>query len=366
MNPTKKALSVAAAGTVLGLGGLAVIAVPAGAGEAPPELPAISAEKLVASALRADVPAFQGKVEVANNLGLPPLPTQGGMPPLEFDSATVYSDGDGDGRIAVHDGADEFTAVRDGNTVWTYDSAENTATKAALPETGHDAESMPAPATTMANPAKAASALLAKASKTSEIAVDGTATVADRPAYQLMLTPKPAEKTLLREIRVTIDSQTRMPLGMSVMVNGTTEPALRVGFTEIEFGPQPDNLFSFTPPEGAEVVTHEPSRAEGERAAEHARKMAGDSFRTVGEGWDTVLVGDLGQNLRELADSARNAPEGMNPRQLLERFGEKVSGPFGTGYLIGFNGGNALITDDGRVAAGAVPQQVLVQALGTK
>lgn len=365
MNPTKRALSVAAAGTVLGLGGLGVIAIPADAGEAPPELPSISAEQLVASALRADVPAFQGTVEVDNNLGLPPIPAQAAMPPLQFDSATVYSEGDGDGRVAVHDGANEFTAVRDGNTVWTYDSAENTATKTVLPKAARDAKSVPAPVTKMADPAKAASAVLAKASETSKVTVDGTARVADRPAYQLVLTPKPTEKTLLREIRVAIDSQTRMPLGMSVMVNGTTEPALRIGFTEIEFGPQPASLFSFTPPDGTEVVTHGLSRAEGERAAKHATKKAEGSFHTVGTGWDTVLVSDLGQNLRELADSAQ-APQGIDPRQLLEQFGKKVDGPFGTGYLIGLNGGHVLITDDGRVAAGAVPQQVLAAALETK
>jgi hypothetical protein len=41
-----------------------------------------------------------------------------------------------------------------------------------------------------------------------------------------------------------------------------------------------------------------------------------------------------------------------------------VHGTWGSGYVIGTNVGNALLTSDGRVAIGFVPQQVLIQALG--
>lgn len=366
MNPTKTALTVAAAGTVLGLGGLGVIAIPADAGEQPPALPAISAQKLVASALQADPAAFQGTVEVDNNLGIPALPGGSDMPSLDFESATVYSDGNGAGRVAVHDGTDEFTAVRQGRTLWTYDSAENSASKTVLPDRPHNGHSTDAPKATLADPAQAASTLLATASESSKVTVDGTANVAQRPAYELVLTPKPTEKTLLREVRVAIDSETRMPLGLSVMVNGTTEPALRIGFTDIRFGPQPERLFDFTPPDSADVTTREPSAERGEQAAEQAGK-ATRSVHTVGDGWDTVVLGKLGDEVLAGTRSAPDSQHGrLDPRRLLEQVGEKVHGPFGSGYLIGLNGGNVLITDDGRIAAGAVPQQVLEQTLGAK
>ena len=51
---------------------------------------------------------------------------------------------------------------------------------------------------------------------------------------------------------------------------------------------------------------------------------------------------------------------------MLQHYGKPVSGAFGSGYVISTNVATVLITDDGRFAAGAVPQQVLVDALGSK
>lgn len=365
MNPKKKAVAVATAGTVLGLGGLGLIAIPAGANEAPPELPAISAQKLVESVLSAETPALHGTVEMENNVGLPTLPQMQGMPPLDFETAEVYYDGAGKGRVAVHDGANEYTMVHDGNTLWTYSSGEGTATKTVLPEQLPErAKDMKSKAG-MADPTKAAAALLAKAKETSKISVDGTASVAGRDAYELVLTPKPSEKTLLRSIRVAVDYETRLPLRLSVMVNGTTESALSIGFSEIEFGNQPAELFEFTPPQGTEVKVRKPDVEDAKQAHDSA-KQVGD-LKVVGKGWDTVLVGKLGEDI--LAGSRQMPGSGggdIDPRKILEQIAEPVSGPFGSGYVIELNGGTVLITEDGRAAAGAVPQQVLVQALGSK
>ena len=64
------------------------------------------------------------------------------------------------------------------------------------------------------------------------VAVDGTAEVAGRAAYQLVLTPLPTERTLLREVRVAVDAETRQPLQLTVLAQGSGEPALQVGFSE--------------------------------------------------------------------------------------------------------------------------------------
>jgi hypothetical protein len=53
----------------------------------------------------------------------------------------------------------------------------------------------------------------------------------------------------------------------------------------------------------------------------------------------------------------------MDPQALLKRIGTPVNGPWGSGRLISTAVVSVIITDDGRVAAGAVPQQVLVEAL---
>jgi hypothetical protein len=51
-----------------------------------------------------------------------------------------------------------------------------------------------------------------------------------------------------------------------------------------------------------------------------------------------------------------NAPD-------LSTIGAPVSGTWGSGRLITTAVGSAIVTDDGRIAAGAVPAQVLTDAL---
>jgi hypothetical protein len=48
---------------------------------------------------------------------------------------------------------------------------------------------------------------------------------------------------------------------------------------------------------------------------------------------------------------------------MVKRIGKPVSGPWGNGWVVQTAVGTVLVTSDGRVAAGAVPQQVLVEAL---
>lgn len=50
----------------------------------------------------------------------------------------------------------------------------------------------------------------------------------------------------------------------------------------------------------------------------------------------------------------------------MSKLGKPVSGAWGSGVLISTKVGTALITDDGRFAAGAVPEQVLYEALAAK
>jgi len=172
--------------------------------------------------------------------------------------------------------------------------------------------------------------------------------LAGRDAYELVLTPVPTERTLLREVRVAVDAEKRMPLRLTVLATGSTEPALQVGFTELTFGPQDPALFTFTPPPGA-TVTDAPARD-----AQQARPEA----TTVGDGWDTVKI------MRRPADTipgttATPAPGAPD----LSAIGTPVSGTWGSGRLITTAVGSAILTDDGRIAAGAVPEQVLTDAL---
>ncbi len=332
---------MAAGIAVAGVVGLGLLVAPAGAGAAP-ELPPVTAQDLAGSVLTAHPGAFGGTVELDNALGLPPLPEipQAGD---GTSSARIWSDGKGRGRVQVPTASGERTLVADGDTLWAWDSTTRSVTK--IPG-GHER-----PDAALTDPVAAATGALAVLRSTSVISVDGTAEVAGRPAYELVLAPAPSERTLLREVRIAVDAQTRLPLRLTVLANGSTEPALQLGFTDLTFGAQDPALFTFTPPPGATL--DEPSV--GERPGGIV-KRAGAAPAIVGDGWDTVLVAAM-----PVRDPA--APEHGRGALDLSALGRPVSGPWGSGTLISTAVASAIVTDDGRIAAGAVPEQVLTEAL---
>jgi outer membrane lipoprotein-sorting protein len=340
----------------LGVAGLAALAIPAGAGTQP-SLPDVSAEELLSSALSAQAPALAGSIDVDNALGLPAVP---GMPSQMLNGASqirVWFDGDGRSRVSMPTSLGEQTAVYDGTTLWRWDSAGRTVTKITPPSgIGPDDKAF--------DPTTAAHEVLAAIQPTSTVNVDGTAMVAGRPAYELVLAPAPTERTLLREVRVAIDSQTRIPLRLKVLANGTNDPVFSIGFEQLTIAAQDASLFRFSPPEGATVT--EPDITAGKPGP-----LGGAAAKTVGDGWDTVIVTKLpdgvlsGTGLPHPDDPKGSTPGGpaMDPKALLDMFGTPVSGTWGSGRLISTAVVSVIITDDGRVAAGAVPQQVLAEAL---
>jgi outer membrane lipoprotein-sorting protein len=333
-------MRVGAAGVaVAGVVGLGLLALPGGAG-ASPVLPPVSPEDLVASVLQADPDAFNGTVELDNALGLPAVP---GVPAAGTSSARVWSDGDDGGRVQIPSSDGERTLVSDGTTFWAWDSAEQTVVTG---EKG--AES--APDRAAVDPTTAAAEAIRTLQTSSEVSVDGTSEVAGRAAYELVLTPAPSERTLLREVRIAVDAEQRVPLRLTVLAQGSADPAFEVGFTELTFGAQDPALFTFTPPPGA-TVEEPPARPEGAERPE----LTGAQPQVVGEGWDTVVVATMPEGAGgEQADEARAQ---------IGSFGTPVSGAWGSGTLISTAVGSAILTDDGRVAAGAVPEQVLTEAL---
>jgi outer membrane lipoprotein-sorting protein len=333
---------VAAGIAVAGIVGLGLLAIPAGAGAAP-ELPPVTPEALVSSVLTAHPGPFNGTVELDNNLGLPALP---GVPQAADGTSTarIWTDGAGKARAQVPTGSSERTFVADGTTFWSWNSADKTVTKAPV---GHKPADAGEKAAT--DPAAAATEAIAKLRASSTVSVDGTSEVAGRSAYALVLTPTPTERTLLREVRVAVDSQTRMPLQLTVLANGSSDPALQLGFSDISFGAQDASLFTFTPPPGSTVTTPD-------RSAKPDGPPAGATKPTVvGDGWDTVLVASMPKQ-----DAAATPGRGSFD---ISSLGTPVSGTWGSGRLITTAVAAAIVTDDGRIAVGAVPEQVLTAAL---
>ncbi|HEX5401982.1 MAG TPA: outer membrane lipoprotein carrier protein LolA [Pseudonocardiaceae bacterium] len=349
MDRRKATLGAAVAGVLAGAVALGFVAAPAGAGQSP-TLPKTTPDALVQSVLTASAPAMAGTVEIVNNLGLPSVP---GLPTQVADGTSqirVWTDGKDRSRISIPSADSEQTIVDSGSTIYEWDSTDRTVTEHSLK---NDAEHAKTKADQQdLDPATAAKDLVSAVKATSTVSVDGTDTVADRPAYELVLAPKPGERTLLREVRIAVDAQTHIPLRLTVLADNTNTPAVQIGFTSIDMGAQDPSLFQFTVPKGATVVN-------GDGKDQHStdRATATDP-KLVGSGWDTVVVAKVPNN-----SGKANADQMLG---LVKRFATPVHGSWGSGWVIGTNVGNALLTSDGRVAVGFVPQQVLFQALSSK
>jgi outer membrane lipoprotein-sorting protein len=354
MNKRKVTLAAAAAGVLTGAAGLGLLAMPAGAGQ-PPSLPDVSAESLVEQVLTSKPGAFGGTVEVDNKLGLPAVSE---IPQLADGkhSARIWTDGNGKLRLALPNGQSEQTIVDDGTTTWSWNSQDNEVTKsehkaeekAEKPETGQKA----------IDPATAAKEIVTLTKEFSDISVDGTARVANRAAYELVLTPKASEKTLIREVRIAVDAELKMPLRVAVLTNGTSEPAGTVGFSQINVGPQDPKLFEFTPPANAKITTPEAKEEQRKDRPEVGIEQAlqGKDPQIFGTGWDTVVGAKIpGEAMTKVPAEAQG---------LVDRFTKQVSGSWGSGKLFNTKVATILIADDGRVVAGAVPEQVLFDTIG--
>ncbi|HEY2207360.1 MAG TPA: hypothetical protein VGH99_23120 [Pseudonocardia sp.] len=410
------AVAIALAAIITSTGVVHPAAMPGGAGPASAQaLPPLTAAQLIASVRTARPGPMAATVRLDTRFGVGSgSGTATGSPAVGTTSADgsrlarLWTDGAGRRRISVPDPQGERTLVDDGRTLWSWDSVTRTVTRtparlAATPV----APLGPVPfgvlrgGELLGNPADATAALLTMLAPDSTARVDPTAVVADRPAYQLVLDPVPTERTMLREIRVAVDAQTRLPLEVSVMPNGSTEPALRIGFSQVSFGAQDPGLFRFEPAVGVRVLPAV--------AARH------DTAPTmVGTGWDTVMVrrmpadpaglaaggggltaaygpgspGVTGAAAPGPAGAAAPGPTGaaapgatgagvLGPEQPDGRTAGTVtavaataretdgpiSGPWGRGRLVSSPLGNTVITSDGRVASGAVPAQVLIAAL---
>jgi outer membrane lipoprotein-sorting protein len=324
---------------------------------------------------------FSGRLEASVELGLPQLPVgdargagAGDTGPVDgrlaellallpgTHEARVFADGHDRLRLQLLDGADEKNLIRNDDDLWFYDSAENQAVHATLPrDRARHGETMDQWRRdgALPTPGRIAERVLDRAEVHSAVSVEEGTSDSGRDAYTLRLDPRTGQ-TLVDSVLVDVDAQTGMPLGVEVRAVGQDEPAVSVAFTE--FTPEaPDaGLFDFQPPAGATVEEKSfpdcgmRTGAAGAWQDGHRGTVSGDRPRgeVVGDGWEAVTVIPAGSSPGELTDSA-----------LLDELAVDVEG----GRLLGTPLLNVLLTDDGRVLAGAVPQQRLLEvaAAGT-
>ncbi|PZF92213.1 LolA family protein [Micromonospora deserti] len=342
---------VAAVTTVVG-GGAAIGTF---AAQAEPSLPPRSAAQLLVDLQTSRLEGLSGTVVQRADLGLPPL---AGL--VAGDDLTglltgthtlrVWHSGPDRQRIALLDTLGEQDIIRNGRDVWTWSSRTNTATHRTLPA----GEGEAAPAELPATPQEAADRALAAIDPSTEVSVGRSATVAGRDAYELVLAPRDAA-SLVHQVRIAIDAREHVPLRFEVFADGSDQPAFEMAFTQVSYARPDADQFTFNPPPGV-TVTEEPA---GERPA-GPRRPEGErpQLRTVGEGWATVVVARLDGAGAPSAGAGR-APTG-DAATLLGSL-PAVSGDWGSGRLLTGKLFSVLLTDDGRLLAGAVTPERLYQ-----
>jgi outer membrane lipoprotein-sorting protein len=349
-------------GAVVAIG--AGVAFTSGSADAAAQLPPKTAAQLLVDLAKAPERPLSGTVVETAKLGLPELPNVGGggtsLQSLVTGSHTarVWYGTDHKARVSLVGDLAETDVVRNGDDVWLWSSTTREARHYTVKE--HDQEPSATPPAVATDPAAAAKQALAAIDPSTEVAVDGTGYVADRPVYELSLTPRDA-RSLVGSVRLAVDSETSVPLRVRVFARGGQEPAFETGFTDVQFQQPAASVFSFTPPPGAKVVQGGMPGSDAARAgsgtgtAKPATPSTGDRPNIVGKGWTSVAVlkgvdlGAVGQDA-----TAGALLRGTTP----------VTGPFGSGRLLKTALVSVLFVGD-TAYVGAVEPAVLEQAAAT-
>ncbi|MBV9592386.1 MAG: hypothetical protein JO147_01115 [Actinobacteria bacterium] len=316
------------------------------------ELPTVSVEQLLAAVEQTHVAGFSGTVVENAALGLPQLPDLGGTSPstsltsLLAGSHTmrVWYAGPTKQRVALLATVGETDIFRDGTSLWQWDSQSHTATHTTLPA---DSDQNAAPSTpSTLTPQQLAQRALDAIDPTTSVTMGANRSVAGRAAYQLVLAPKD-QSSRIGSVRIAVDGKKKVPIGVQVFArDDTAKPALDVSFSSINFATPEDSNFAFTPPKSAIVKQGElvPDKAgSGDRVGQ--AQAVDRNSRTIGTGWTSVLL------VQDAASVTNSQP--------VQAFLTPVSGAWGSGHLFSSKLLTALITDDGRVFAGAVDPDVL-------
>ncbi|MGK5643062.1 LolA family protein [Streptomyces sp. URMC 126] len=365
-----------------------------------PDLPKITAQDLIAKVAASDVQQLSGSVRVTTDLGLPSLPSgvslggamgkagggkgkadanpAGKLTELASGSHTlrVAADGPDKQRVSIVERAAEYSLVRNGDQVWAYDSGSNAAYHTTAPKGAADGsrDHKVPEGLADASPQELAKKALAAAEGTTDVAVDGTAKVAGRDAYRLTLTPKQSESTV-GSVRIAVDAKNGVPLKFTLTPKGGGKAAVDVAFTKVSFDRPSASTFTFTPPKGAKVTEGSHDGKAGRQGADGFGKGSlpaapgtdtASAPKVTGTGWATIARLDTGKGTGGMGAGKGLGPKGgahaKDAEKLLDSLGGKVTGSFGSGRLVSTRLVNVLLTDDGKVYAGAVTKEALLKA----
>jgi outer membrane lipoprotein-sorting protein len=371
---------------------------------ADPALPERSAAQLLVDVQNANVAGFSGTIVESADLGLPSLPAiTGGEGNADLtklitgsNTARVWYAGQDKVRLAVLGTLGETDIIRNSTDVWVWRSSDNSASHRTIRSDTAAHKPTALPSGVPSTPQEAADAALAAIDPTTKVSTTGSAKVAGRDAYELVLAPRDTA-SLIGQVRLAIDAKQHIPLRVDVYAKNANNPAVRVAFTQISFAVPDAQQFQFNPPPGAKVTTEKPSSDVTEEAKPDAKagakldpktmskldpktrarleekarvkpgettagkpSAATDEPTVVGQGWTSVLVAKMSANSSAANSGDKEAQQLAGVLNSLP----KVSGSWGSGHLLTSSLFSALITDDGRILVGAVAPEKLYEAAG--
>jgi outer membrane lipoprotein-sorting protein len=281
--------------------------------------------------------------------------------------ANIYVDGPNKARLQVLDLISERNFIRNGADLWFYDASKSTvrhtvidpaeeakAQKDALALFNANSAKLPFDAT---SPAAVAEYFLNEAGKDTVFTVGKDAKIAGRGVYQLTGSPRNAG-SLVASVTISVDATTGLPLAVVVKAVGETTPAFEVAFESISFEKPAASNFNFVVPAGSKVEKiPAPTRdaveklvaGKAPKAADEARARA-EAQKLITQGWSAVA----------------EIPADMIPAQFAElqknKLFTELTKPVAGGRIFSTTLMNIFIADDGRIFAGSVTQQRLLEA----
>jgi outer membrane lipoprotein-sorting protein len=351
----------AAAALLLATGGSVVGAITASAQGG---LPQRSASQLLVDVQNARLEGLSGTIVQNSNLGLPSLPGVGGSGSSDMTSLIAGSHtlrlwyaGPNRVRLALLGSLGESDLVRSGPDLWSWSSSDKSATHRTVEPSKTDAPGTLASGSAV-TPQQAADTALKAISPSTKVSTDGTAVVAGRSAYELLLQPRDTG-SLVDSVRIAIDGKTHLPMRVQVFATGVSKPAFEVGFTSFDPTTPAASVFRFNPPPGTKVTQSDgttkspaglaPSPGKGSSSA----PSGGAGPRVVGTGWTSVVVAKVPAGSTSGSGSASRMLQAL----------PTVSGSWGSGHLLKGTLFSVLLTDDGRLVIGAVAPDALYSAL---
>jgi outer membrane lipoprotein-sorting protein len=356
-------------------------------------LPEVTADELI-SMMNPDVTGFSGTVEKTTDLGLPALEMSSMMSPemveemaekmpegfedfipqlieknllteaIAFiagtDTIRVFASEEGF-RAQILDPMGQRDIIVTEGEFWAYDSRTQTVTTGSTDYRVDDKDveaALQKLSVDVTDPRAVAERLLQEAGPDTIIRVGDDHRIAGRTAYRLIIEPTSAV-SLVSSVQISVDSENGMPLGVRVFSVEQDSPVAEIAFTQVSFDVPDASLFSFTPPPGARVEALEfpegieqaiadieagvfDEDAAKARAEALAKEFApGSTVTQLGERWESVVA---------ISSLPEDMPLEMLEMELFQDLLIQVAG----GQVFSTPLVNVLMTEDGRVFAGAV------------